>query len=153
MYTIKLQKENRTLVRPGMFWYEGDVISMTLDPSKQLKSIVLFADEQAVYGDSFMVRFGIRKNINIYMKEMLSQLRKRGLTACEPMVDDLHEVFVNKTLINARLREAKKLPWNEEEWFWVKSTTPKIVNLDEWSVRDADAYCTAYIRLMIVHRL
>ncbi len=152
MGEFELRKHNVRWVKPGMFWYEGDVVSMTIDPSKQLKSVVLFADGDIVYGDSFLVRFGHRENANFYSHEMLALLASRGIVSIEPTSDLMHEVFVNKTLINARLREAKKLPWSED-CFWVQSTTPKIVNLYDWDVRHVSPGYMAYIRPVIVHRL
>ncbi len=150
---IKLSKGNLSQVRPGMFWYEDNTLSSELDSSKQLKSVVLFVEGDVVYGDSFMMRFGHRKSADRYLEEeMLPLLEERGLSAQEPTVKHLQEVFSFMTPINASLRKAKQLSWSED-CFWVKSTTPKIVNLYAWNVREVSAEYTAYVRPVIVYQL
>ena len=152
MEQFELKKHNVRWVKPGMFWYEDNVVSTNLDPGKQLKSVVLFVKESLVYGDSFMVRFGNRKNATCYFQEMSASLAKRGLVSVEPTSDELYEVFVNKSLINASLYKVRKHPWSDD-CFWVRSAVAKIVHLYDWDVRNIRPDYMAFIRPIIIHRL
>lgn len=152
MEQFELKSYNVRWVKPGMFWYEDDVVSTKLDPGKRLKSVVLFTEGQVVYGDSFMVRFGNRRNADVYSQEMLAFLADRGIVSVAPTSDELHKVFINKALINASLRVAKKLPWSED-CFWVRSFVARIVNLYDWDVRNVSPDFMAFIRPIIIHRL
>jgi len=53
---IEISKANLTKIKVGMFWYTDNTVSECLFLTKDVKSVVLWVNDNVIYGDSFKER-------------------------------------------------------------------------------------------------
>lgn len=152
--SISITRDNLSLIKPGMYWYEDNTVSADLIPDKTVKSVVLLVNNYVVYGDTFDSFYGTWHQAQEYIKNYTNTYIAKG-EAYWLGVRALEAVSDKQKAINQALEVLGENKWNNRHW----SST----EYDEWhawfvylysaSRGYSGKYDTTYIRPVLVHKI